>query len=73
MTGLNNARTNTQLTETASCPIQGLYDVIQKIENEWSSVSNRPYKTIITLTDAVVNDATNPGVRLIDVVLGIRY
>ncbi len=55
---LNNARTSTTLDIAASCPIQGLYDTIQKIETEWSSVSNRPYKAIITLTDGQVNDTS---------------
>ena len=74
MNGLNNARTNIILDVATSCPLQGLYDTIQRIENSWIDVDKRPYKSIITLTDGQVNDASgNTGNRLIDVVSGIRY
>jgi len=75
MNALNQARTNTDvsLSELATCPLQGFYDIIQGLENNWAISDQRPYKAVITFTDGLVNGVNaNAGNALINVVTGIR-
>ena len=75
MNALNQARTNTDisLNELATCPLQGFYDIVQGLENNWAISDQRPYKAVITFTDGLVHDVSaNTGNALINVVTGIR-
>jgi len=56
-----------------SCPQLSLSQMIREIENKWSDSDKRPFKILISMTDAIIYDASgNGGLSTSNAINGMR-